>query len=136
MLNMKHYFSLKYPSNYYLCAKANEEDTDTDINLMGIKLANEVKNFVKIYTIKGSINRISFVGHSMGGLIIRAALPYLQEYRAMMGCYMTVSTPHLGVNKGDSRLVEFGRFTFIGGVIRVKEVFNQQSYSSSLKKVG
>lgn len=107
MLNLKHYFSLKYPKNYYLCAKSNEENSEECIDIMGKKLAQEVSDFIRVY-IPGNITRLSFVGHSMGGLIIRAALPHLQEYEEQMGCFLSISTPHLGVNKGDSKLVEFG----------------------------
>ena len=108
MLSLKHYFSLKYPKNYYHCAKANEENSEEDISLMGKKLALEIKEFIQVYVPGRKISKLSFVGHSMGGLIIRASLPHLKEYKDRMGCFMTVSTPHLGVNKGDSKLVEFG----------------------------
>ena len=108
MLSLKHYFSLKYPKNYYHCAKANEENSEEEIGLMGKKLALEIKEFIQVYVPGRKISKMSFVGHSMGGLIIRASFPHLKEYKHKMGCFMTVSTPHLGDNKGDSKLVEFG----------------------------
>ena len=40
--------------------------------------------------------KLSFIGHSLGGLIIRAALPRLEKYRYNMKLLITLSTPHLG----------------------------------------
>lgn len=111
MYNLKHYFSLRYPSNYYITSKANEENSEIDIDTMGTKMAHEVIDYVNMYIQGGvdSVSRLSFVGHSMGGLIIRAALPRLKDFKDKMGTYMSFSSPHLGVNKGDSKLVEFGK---------------------------
>ena len=52
--------------------------------------------------------RISFIGHSLGGLIIRASLPYLKEYKDQFYTYLTLSTPHLGLIYGNSSLVDAG----------------------------
>ncbi len=40
----------------------------------------------------------------MGGVIIRAALPYLEEYKDKMFTLMTLSTPHLGTGRGAKRV--------------------------------
>lgn len=52
--------------------------------------------------------RISFIGHSMGGLIIRSAMPELQNYWGKFYCYMSFSTPHLGYLYQTSTLVKAG----------------------------
>ncbi len=52
--------------------------------------------------------RISFIGHSLGGIIIRAAFDYLKEYKSCMHTFITLSSPHLGVNYNDSHLVDAG----------------------------
>jgi len=39
---------------------------------------------------------MSFLTHSLGGLIVRAALPYLEEHADKMYNFITLSTPHLG----------------------------------------
>jgi len=44
-----------------------------------------------------SISRISFIGFSLGGLIIRAALPRLRSYRHLFHTYLSIATPHLGL---------------------------------------
>jgi len=66
-----------------------------------------LKIFVTFYNF---INRISFIGHSLGGLIIRAALPHLKEYKDQFYTYMTLSTPHLGLLYGNSSLVDAGSY--------------------------
>jgi hypothetical protein len=34
----------------------------------------------------------------MGGIIIRAALPHLSEFKERMHTFITLSSPHLGIN--------------------------------------
>ena len=53
-------------------------------------------------------NRLSFVGHSLGGVIIRAALPYLEEFAEKMHSYMSLSTPHFGYMYNASKIIEAG----------------------------
>jgi len=55
------------------------------------------------------MDRLSFVGHSLGGLIIRSALPYLEQYASKMHLYMTLSSPHLGYMYQSSKLVDAGK---------------------------
>lgn len=43
-----------------------------------------------------NLARITFIGHSLGGLIIRAALPYLEKFKDKMHGFLTLCTPHLG----------------------------------------
>ena len=51
---------------------------------------------------------INMVGHSMGGIIARAALPHLQQYRSRFGFFCSLSSPHLGYLNGVSGLVKVG----------------------------
>lgn len=44
-----------------------------------------------------SISRLSFIGFSLGGLIIRAALPKLRQYRNLFHLFLSIATPHLGL---------------------------------------
>ena len=48
------------------------------------------------------------MGHSLGGLIIRAALPHLSDYSAQMFTLMTFSSPHLGFLYHDDTLFKTG----------------------------
>jgi len=44
---------------------------------MGERLANEVKTFIAENFPQNSLSKLSFIGHSLGGVKIRAALPKL-----------------------------------------------------------
>jgi len=52
---------------------------------------------------------VSFVGHSLGGLIIRAALPLLEgELKDKFYTYMSLSSPHLGYMYNSNKLFDAG----------------------------
>ena len=72
---------------------------------MGVNLAKEVKGFLKEC---GQVNRISFIGHSLGGLIIRACLPELDKFAKKMWAFVTLSSPHLGYLYNNSKIVNTG----------------------------
>lgn len=71
-------------------SEANEDKTSGDFREMGHRLAEEVISFVKSkmdktskYGKLGDI-RLSFVGHSIGNLIIRTAIAGKIELEAML----------------------------------------------------
>ena len=104
---IKNNLALLYPGAYFLCSTENERKTDCDIKVMGINLAEEVKTFI----IKNGLVRLtkmSFIGHSLGGVIIRAALEHLEEYKGKMYTFLTLSSPHLGYLFHSSSLVNAG----------------------------
>ena len=83
MRNIRNYILLKHPNAMLLCSVYNEEMTEGDIEELGIRLANEVAAYIRENCPGDTMGRISFIGHSLGGLIIRAALVYLEEYSPM-----------------------------------------------------
>ncbi|MFV0131787.1 esterase/lipase family protein [Streptomyces sp. HMX87] len=76
-------------------------DRDTGLKDLGKKLANKI---YKDYTAKGK--SVDLVGHSMGGLIIRAALTGVAKKEAgfpkklFVEDVVTLGTPHAGTNWG------------------------------------
>ena len=92
---------------------------------MGQKLASEVDDYITDACPGTLLGRLSFVGHSLGGVIIRAALPYLNQYSGKMHLLLTLSTPHLGTKHNDSWQVKAG-FWFI-------KTFNKKA--TSLKQI-
>lgn len=71
---------------------------------MGKNLSEEVKNYINTWSFTTKIT-ISFVAHSLGGLIVRAALPELEyDFHTLM----TLGTPHLGYITNNHTLINFG----------------------------
>ncbi len=59
-------------------SSSNEARTEGDIDEMGQRLAHETDIELSKYP---DIPKICFLGHSMGGVIIRSALPRLEKYK-------------------------------------------------------
>ena len=91
-----------------MCSRKNEDHTDEDISGMGERLSKEIEQFIEEWCPNALFEKISFVGHSLGGLIIRAALPYLEHYSSKFQFFITFSTPHLGCVLNSSALVDAG----------------------------
>jgi alpha-beta hydrolase superfamily lysophospholipase len=84
-----------FPDVMVFSSKVNEDDTSISMAEMGLNLAKEVEQHI-YYNCYKSLERLSFIGHSMGGVIIRAALPHLKQFKKKMYSYMSLSSPHLG----------------------------------------
>lgn len=130
----KNLLSVKYPDHVLVSMASNEDDTEQDILHMGLKLADEVKRVIKEWFPKDQFAKISFIGHSLGGLIIRAALPHLEKYRDKMQTFMTLATPHLGFLLSSSKVVDTGNFTYINvrimGHKKMEEMYLLESVDS------
>lgn len=98
---------LRYPDASFLCSTINENKTDENIKVMGERLAEEIRRTI-MRLAPNIIYRISFIGHSMGGLIMRACLPFLEVYKSKMHTFLTFSSPHLGLFYPQSKLVRIG----------------------------
>jgi len=105
---IKNAISLHFPDSLFLSSTSNENNTDSDILRMGERLAQEVISFIREWCPLGNLGRLSFIGHSLGGLIIRAALPNLREYRQKLHLYLSLATPHLGYMYNSSKIVDAG----------------------------
>lgn len=74
----------------FLASQSNEKDTDLRIEELGRRLAQEVRDFIFSYLsgfqmINGlrtqvAMSKLTFIGHSLGGIIVRQALKHLQSY--------------------------------------------------------
>ena len=86
----------------------NEGETEGDILIMGERLADEIFQFITEWFPNNSLEKLSFIGHSLGGLIIRAALPHLLEVSDKFQFFLTFSAPHLGIMYNSSKLIDAG----------------------------
>ncbi|KAJ1606597.1 hypothetical protein OJ253_2685 [Cryptosporidium canis] len=106
MRNVRNIISLYYPDILCLLSTCNEDYTDGPIEEMGKRLSDEVISAISQFS--KSLKRLSFVGHSLGGIIIRAALPYLSMFSSQFYLYWSLSAPHLGCISNSSKLINAG----------------------------
>jgi len=55
----------------------------------------EIREYISNLSIK--IKKISFIGFSLGGVIIRNTLKYLKEFKHKFFFFLSLSSPHLGI---------------------------------------
>lgn len=78
---------------------------------MGKILAKEIKTELQRLEHMGCLGKISMVGHSLGGIIIRSALKYITktlEYKERLEVFMSLGTPHCGYVHSNSKLLSTG----------------------------
>ncbi|XP_053314651.1 protein FAM135A isoform X2 [Spea bombifrons] len=92
----------------FLMSERNQNDTFADFDTMTDRLLDEIIQYIQIYNL--SISRISFIGHSLGNLIIRSVLsrPRFRCYLGKLHTFLSLSGPHLGTLYNSSALVNTG----------------------------
>ncbi|EEC15688.1 conserved hypothetical protein, partial [Ixodes scapularis] len=93
----------------FLMSRVNErEETFNDFDTLGMRLASEVADHVRVHSRKPS--RISFVGFSMGNIIVRAALmkTELQPLHRYLHTFLSLSGPHMGTVYNTSMIINLG----------------------------
>ena len=113
MRGLKNYVALNLPRALCLCSVANESSTEGSIDKMGSNLATEVKKFIKDWCFSRDgttmhLKKISFISHSLGGLIVRSALPRLEELKDFFHGFLSLGSPQLGYMYNSSSLVNAG----------------------------
>ncbi|KAI3633057.1 hypothetical protein MIR68_009132 [Amoeboaphelidium protococcarum] len=102
----------------YLMSKTNTEDPLQSLELMGSKLAQEVVAFITKNLLL--VNKLSFICHSMGGLVARVAVEseVLEQYKDCLYQLITVGSPHLGMiglqNQSLSMLSQLAKLRYMG----------------------
>lgn len=105
---MKNNLALLFPEAIFLCSTANEDLTDGDLNESGIRLAQEVMNYIQDWCPGSALGRLSFITFSLGGLIVRSALPLLHEYSSKMYTFMSICSAHLGYIQKAAGVLTYG----------------------------
>ncbi|XP_073968672.1 protein FAM135A isoform X1 [Rhodnius prolixus] len=107
---VKTYLELGLPGAHleFLMSQRNQGDTFSDFDTMTDRLVAEILYHIEA----GGLvpNRISFVGHSLGNIIIRAAIarPQLKHLLPRLYTFLSLSGPHLGTLYNNSGLVNMG----------------------------
>lgn len=110
----------------FLLSAVNEGKTEGDIAEMGTRLAREVDTFITENCFAGrTLGRLSFVCHSLGGVIVRAAIAQAhyddkepKEYGKKLGrlrpyldklyTLVTLASPHCGYMYSENPLLTTG----------------------------
>nr|XP_057902639.1 protein FAM135B [Doryrhamphus excisus] len=92
----------------FLMSERNQTDTFADFDTMTDRLLDEIIQHIQLYNL--TIGRISFIGHSLGNIIIRSVLtrPRFRCYLARLHTFLSLSGPHLGTLYNNSTLVSTG----------------------------
>ncbi|KAM4607683.1 protein FAM135A isoform 2-T3 [Polymixia lowei] len=92
----------------FLMSERNQNDTFADFESMTDRLLDEIIQYIQIYNL--TVSKISFVGHSLGNLIVRSVLtrPRFKCYLSRLHTFLSLSGPHLGTLYNSSALVNTG----------------------------
>uniref|UniRef100_A0AAQ5ZDS4 DUF676 domain-containing protein n=1 Tax=Amphiprion ocellaris TaxID=80972 RepID=A0AAQ5ZDS4_AMPOC len=92
----------------FLMSERNQADTFADFDTMTDRLLDEIIQHIQLYNL--TIGRISFIGHSLGNIIIRSVLtrPRFRCYLPKLHTFLSLSGPHLGTLYNNSTLVSTG----------------------------
>ncbi|XP_053302404.1 protein FAM135B isoform X1 [Pleuronectes platessa] len=92
----------------FLMSERNQIDTFADFDTMTDRLLDEIIQHIQLYNL--TIRRISFIGHSLGNIIIRSVLtrPRFRCYLPKLHTFLSLSGPHLGTLYNNSTLVSTG----------------------------
>ncbi|XP_066109349.1 protein FAM135A isoform X6 [Saccopteryx bilineata] len=107
---VKTYIELGLPGGRidFLMSERNQNDTFADFDSMTDRLLDEIIQYIQIYNL--TVSKISFIGHSLGNLIIRSVLtrPRFKYYLNKLHTFLSLSGPHLGTLYNSSALVNTG----------------------------
>eukprot|EP00118_Oscarella_pearsei_P011339 m.75693 g.75693 ORF g.75693 m.75693 type:complete len:973 (+) comp35946_c1_seq2:295-3213(+) len=92
----------------FIMSEVNQDNTFGDFKLMTDLFVNEVIHHIEAFNVQFS--KISFIGHSLGNIIIRAALqrPEFEPLLDKMHTFLSLSGPHLGMLYNPNSLVSTG----------------------------
>ncbi|KAI8906080.1 putative serine esterase-domain-containing protein [Powellomyces hirtus] len=105
ILLARHNLGLPCNDIVFLNSNSNEEDTFDDISTLADNLVSEIVEFVEMEMIR--VDRLSFVCHSLGGIIARCAIekPLMATFYDKYNTFTTFATPHLSIGVTNNRLL-------------------------------
>ncbi|RXG60246.1 hypothetical protein Avbf_03156, partial [Armadillidium vulgare] len=92
----------------FLMSERNQGDTFSNFETLTDRLVSEILYHVEFFNLNPK--RISFVGHSLGNIIIRGAVshPQMKPFLPKLYTFLSLSGPHLGTLYNNSGLVNMG----------------------------
>ncbi|XP_012284518.1 uncharacterized protein LOC105701935 [Orussus abietinus] len=107
---VKTYLELGLPGAHldFLMSERNQGDTFSDFDTMTDRLVAEILHHIETSGLNPT--KVSFIGHSLGTIIIRSALtrPQLRPLLPRLHTFLSLSGPHLGTLYNTSGLVNAG----------------------------
>eukprot|EP01063_Lacrimia_lanifica_P022225 TRINITY_DN29887_c0_g1_i1.p2 TRINITY_DN29887_c0_g1~~TRINITY_DN29887_c0_g1_i1.p2 ORF type:complete len:917 (+),score=363.52 TRINITY_DN29887_c0_g1_i1:198-2948(+) len=110
------------PGTEFLCVRSMEDHPNKSIKELGGLVAAEVSGYIQEHQ-GGQVARVSFVGHSMGCLVVRAALQaeMFRPYLPHLHTFLSLTGPHLGVPVHERGAIGCA-FGFISSVQRSQNI--------------
>lgn len=114
MRMFRNHLLVKCPNDLFLMSESNENEgqTEGDITEMGQRLANEIVEFIELNIIsqRHKLCRLSFITHSLGGIIAREALTnkVLKPYLSQCYTFISLAVCHCGYLFGRSKALQAG----------------------------
>ncbi|KAK8406692.1 hypothetical protein O3P69_007339 [Scylla paramamosain] len=92
----------------FIMSERNQGDTFSNFETLTEGLVTEIMCHIEAYNLNPK--RISFVGHSLGNIIIRGAVshPRMKPFLPRLHTFLSLSGPHLGTLYNNSGLVNMG----------------------------
>ena len=88
------------PNSVVYLVQNNTGLTQDSIKTQGKRLALEIATLLKMHSVSGRLMSdfagYAFVGHSLGGLVIREGVRRLRFLHHRLVVYVSLNTPHLG----------------------------------------
>lgn len=124
----------------FLMSEQNQESTFDDIEVMTEQLIQEINDHIDSYGIDPY--RISFIGHSLGNLIVRSAVSHenFKPFVNRLHTYLSLSGPHLGTLYNPSGLINMGlwimqKWKKSGSLLQLSLKDNQDLHKTFLYKL-
>eukprot|EP00928_Gymnodinium_smaydae_P026128 TRINITY_DN20604_c0_g6_i1.p1 TRINITY_DN20604_c0_g6~~TRINITY_DN20604_c0_g6_i1.p1 ORF type:complete len:749 (-),score=154.71 TRINITY_DN20604_c0_g6_i1:257-2200(-) len=92
MRALRNYLSAGSPGIVCTIFSAALDDT-LDLPRAGVRLAEELSKCIE----DNDASTVSFIAQGTGGLIVRAALPWMRSYATKLHTFLSIATPHLGL---------------------------------------
>jgi len=75
-------------------------------------ISHEIRFHIEKYKALDRLGRISFIGFSFGGLVLKAALDHLKEFKNRFYSFIALASPYLGWTYSQSKLFSMGIWAF------------------------